>query len=267
MKTSIITSFLSLFFICTACKKATKQEVKTPISKEVVKDKKSQIEIIENAHQKEEFLAHNAIQTDITIMFGGNKILQGNMLVSSDSSKGIITLKDGSKIYTIDNKVYHTPNIKGKNIVRFHAYTWSYFFLLPYKLSDNGTKWDQFEQTTLNGTNKNSQRLTFTSGTGDAPDDWYYIYSDTETNLITEAAYIVTYGKTKEQAEAHPHAIQYNNHQAINGIPFATDWSFWEWSKEDGLTKQIGQANLANIQFTEIDKNTFTPPSDFVEIK
>jgi len=267
MKNYFITTILSAFTLCTACKEAPKQEATTSVVTENTKKSIHQVDIIEKSHQKEAFLSHGAIQTDIAIAFGGNEILKGNMLVSTDSSKGVITMEDGSKIYTVNDKVYHTPNIKGKNSVRFHAYTWSYFFLLPYKLSDEGTIWDSFETTILNEKEKNSQRLTFTSGTGDAPDDWYIIYSDPKTNFISEAAYIVTYGKAKEQAEKEPHAIQYNNYQFINGIPFASDWSFWGWSKEKGLTQQIGQANLANIQFTETNKDTFTPPSDFVEFQ
>ncbi|NJB83073.1 DUF6503 family protein [Wenyingzhuangia aestuarii] len=266
MKTT--TLFIATVFgvasLFTACKEAPKQEQKTQ-NTQVQKTSIPEIDVIQNAHHKNHFLTKEAIQFDITISFGGNEILKGNMLLTTDSSKGVITLEDGSKIYTLDNKVYHTPNIKNENRVRFNAYTWAYFFLLPYKLYDEGTKWDEFEKTTLNGEEKNSQRLTFTSGTGDAPDDWYYIYSDPKTNLISAAAYIVTLGKTKEEAEQDPHAIKYGNYNLVDGIPFATHWTYWGWNKKEGLTKQIGEATLSNFQFIDFNKNLFTPPSNFIE--
>ncbi|MDO6738141.1 hypothetical protein [Wenyingzhuangia sp. 2_MG-2023] len=264
-----ITSYFIVSTICvatlfTACKEAPKQEKKPEITK--VKDTSiPQIDAIQNAHHKDHFLSKEAIQFDIAIAFGGNEILKGNMTLTTDSSKGLIALEDGSKIYTLNNKVYYTPNIKNEKRVRFNAYTWSYFFLLPYKLSDQGTQWDEFEKTTLNGEEKNSQRLTFASGTGDAPDDWYYIYSDPKTNLTSAAAYIVTLGKTKEAAEADPHAIKYSNYQSVDGIPFATNWTYWGWNKTEGLTKQIGEATLSNIHFINNTNDLFVPPADFIE--
>jgi hypothetical protein len=45
-----------------------------------------------------------------------------------------------------------------------------------------------------------TEKLTFKSGTGDAPDDWYVVYADKKTNLL-ETAYIVTLKAGKEEAE------------------------------------------------------------------
>jgi hypothetical protein len=33
-------------------------------------------------------------------------------------------------------------------------------------------------------TNYLTEKLTFKSGTGDAPDDWYVVYADKKTNLL-----------------------------------------------------------------------------------
>lgn len=113
----------------------------------------------------------------------------------------------------------------------------------------------------------NSQKLTFKNGTGDAPDDWYITYSDPSTNLIKVAAYIVTAGKTKEEAEKNPHAIAYNNYEIIEQIPLATSWTFWEWNKNEGLTKEIGNATLSNFEFLKNDDKLFEVPEDFIEVK
>ncbi len=219
---------------------------------------------IETAHKKEAFLSQKAIQFDAEITFGGKEHLKGNFVLATDSSKGVITLNDGGKIYIDANKVYHTPHIKNEAMVRFDAYTWSYFMLLPYKLADKGTIWSEFETATLNNTELYRKRLSFETGTGDAPDDWYYIYSDTKTNLLSYAAYIVTFGSSKEKAEKDPHAIKYNKYTTIQGIPLATDWSFWEWNKTTGLGKQLGAASITNIKFVTPKASVFKAPENAI---
>jgi hypothetical protein len=34
-----------------------------------------------------------------------------------------------------------------------------------------------------------TEKLTFKSGTGDAPDDWYVVYADKKTNLLEKHRY------------------------------------------------------------------------------
>ncbi len=111
----------------------------------------------------------------------------------------------------------------------------------------------------------NSQKLTFKQGIGDAPDDWYIIYAHPEKHMINAAAYIVTAGKTKVEAEKDPHAIQYENYQLVDGIPLATTWTFWSWSEENGLIKQLGMAQLSDFKFVSITEPIFQPPKDFVQ--
>lgn len=219
---------------------------------------------IEKAHHKDQFLSYKAIEFDISVSFMGKEHINAQITSLTNSSKSLITLTNGDKIYINNNKVTHTPNIKNEKMVRFDAYTWSYFFLFPYKLSDKGTKWSKFGTENLNGENKNIQFLNFESGTGDAPDDWYYVYSKPNTNLIDTAAYIVSFGKTKKKAEEEPHAIKYENYTNINSIPFATDWSFWIWNKKEGLTKKIGKASIKNIKFINPDNSLFTYPKHYV---
>jgi len=222
---------------------------------------------VEYAHKKKDFLAKEAIQFDIVVTFRENEILNAKMTLSTNSSKGLIELENGEKIYFNNDKVVHSPNLENSTQVRFTAFTWSYFFLFPYKLSDPGTIWNDTELETLNDRPYNTQKLTFEAGTGDAPDDWYILYADTKTNLTEVAAYIVTAGKTKMKAEEDPHAIKYLNYRAIDGIPIAHRWTFWEWRVEHGLMDQLGGAILENVQFVEVGDDFFDAPTDFIEEK
>lgn len=225
----------------------------------------AEIQKIETAHKRSDFLSKKAIQFDIVLTFGNKVRLDGTLTLATNSSKALITYKDGRKIYVVGDKVHRSPNMENAKSARFAAYTWSYFFMLPYKLSDGGTVWSNIGQDSLDNQLYNAQKLNFEAGTGDAPDDWYYIYSKPENDLVEHAAYIVTAGQSKEAAEEDPHSIQYLDYKSVGGIPIAHEWKFWEWRTTEGLTRVLGGAVLSNIKFVEPKEDFFTPPSDFLQ--
>ncbi|RTY88634.1 hypothetical protein [Flavobacterium sp. RSP15] len=218
---------------------------------------------IEFAHHKQQFLSKEAIQFNIKLEFGGKERLNAKMIVLTNSSKGVLEFKNKSKIIFDQDKVFYSAAIPNEESVRFDAFTWEYFFLFPFKLSDRGTKWNPYENKEIDHNDYLTQKLTFESGTGDAPDDWYVVYAKKSDNLIEKAAYIVTVKGNKEEAEKNPHAIQYLEYEEVDGVPIATKWLFWEWKKEEGLTKEIGKATLSDIQFVSVDKDTFRPGANF----
>ncbi|AXT20117.1 hypothetical protein D7030_03080 [Flavobacteriaceae bacterium AU392] len=250
----------------TGCKKEVKKDSIPSNEIETVVESKinSHTDLIEIAHKKAIFDISKAIKFDIDLTFGGQQILDATISVSTNSEYSIIEMKNGEKIYIHNDKVFCSPGLKDDPSVRFGAYTWSYFFLFPYKLNDNGTKWSSY--TPSESENQfNASKLTFEANIGDAPDDWYVVYSDKNTNIIDHAAYIVTLGKTTEEAEKDPHAIQYLDYKPINDIPFAHNWIFWEWRTEEGLTNKIGSATLSNIQFIDDLKANFKIPDGYIE--
>lgn len=227
---------------------------------------KNFVQKIEKAHQKNKFLEKEAIQFDLKLSFGGKEKLDAKITLLTNSSKGAIEYKNGAKIIFNNEKVFYSANIPNEESVRFDAYTWAYFFQFPYKLSDSGTKWSFYDNTKANQEDYVTQKLTFISGTGDAPDDWYVVYANKSTNLIDKAAYIVTVNGNKEEAEKNPHVINYIDYKEVEGIPIATKWLFWEWEKNVGVTKEIGNATLTNIKFISANKDYFAPDASFKSI-
>jgi hypothetical protein len=226
-------------------------------------EKENFVEKIEKSHQKTDFLAKQAIQYDFKLEFGGKERMDAQFTILTNSAEGVIEFKNGSKIIFNKDKVFYSPTIPNEKSVRFDAYTWEYFFLFPYKLSDPGTKWNEYENKEANHKEYLTEKLTFESGTGDAPDDWYVVYANKATNLIEKAAYIVTVNGNKEEAEKNPHAIQYLEYKKIDGIPIATKWIYWEWKEGEGLTNNIGNATLKNIKFVTVNEDTFKIDSSF----
>ncbi|MGB0423968.1 MAG: hypothetical protein ACPGED_06585 [Flavobacteriales bacterium] len=199
----------------------------------------------EQVHQKELFSTHDSLVFDLQLYFGGNERLIGELALATNSTGGKITYENGNFISYGSDGISHSDEIKPES-ARFSAYTWSYFALMPFKLTDPGTNWETIALDFHNGTVAN--KLTFGENIGDAPDDWYILTTNSE-GLLHEAAYIVTARSTVEEAESDPHAIRYENYKSINGIPVAHDWTFFAWNEQVGSSDTLGYAKLSNIRF------------------
>ena len=104
--------------------------------------------------------------------------------------------------------------------------------------------------------------MTFTDGVGDTPDDWYVIYADPESHRLTALAYVVTYGKTLEEASTEPHAATYDGWKSIDALFVPTLLRFWNWSEADGLVGDpIGTATFTDLSFARADEGAFDAPS------
>ncbi|WP_299185813.1 DUF6503 family protein [uncultured Aquimarina sp.] len=222
------------------------------------------IKSIEKAHKKDKFLDHKAVSFYIKIIFNGKEHLEGKVTMLTNSSKIRIDKKDESKLIYDGEKVYLCPADANDKGARFDMFTWTYFFGLPYKLSDPGTKWEMQDDRTLNNTIHSTAKLTFEAGTGDAPDDWYVIYADPVAKSLQAAAYIVTFGSDGDtsKAEADPHAIHYKDFTSIDSIPFATKWEFYGWTSEKGMTDKLGEATISDITFLENEGKLFDDPEN-----
>lgn len=256
--------------ILTSCKekKEPKESVEVPTATEMPE---AQPEItaftnsIELAHKKEAFLSNDAVAYDFTVSFGGNTLLDGKITQKTDGSMVRIDNKDGSVIVFDGDKVYaNNVDVAANPMTRFHIFTWSYFFAMPYKLNDPGTQWSSEEMLTYGDTKYPTSRLSFENGVGDTSEDWYVVYKDPKTNVLDGVAYIVSFGKSVEAAEEEPHFAKYEDLTVVDGVPFATKWSFHNWNKEDGYTDQIGEASITNIKFTETPATFYAQPENGV---
>ena len=268
MKAYIIYLF-PLVMLLVSCNENAKENNKKVMNQlEKVATKKSDIHSFTapmyKGHQTEEFLKQQVFQFEIDLNFGGNDRLDGTLYTSTNSSGIRIDKTDGSSLVFDGQQVYLTPAEANEKGARFDMFTWQYFFALPYKLNDPGTQWEDLGTLKLSDSLElPAGKLSFESGTGDAPDDWYVVYFSPENGLIQTAGYIVTFGgRDPKQAEANAHAICYHDYQDIAGIPVATRWTFHNWNKESGLGEQLGEATLSNLKFIRLQDSIFTKPEN-----
>lgn len=221
---------------------------------------------VETAHAKSDFLEKDIIEFDLLLIFNGQERLNGTLTLSTDSRKGLIAEKNGDQLFFDGDQVFYKDRDSLQtDKLRFKAFTWPYFFLFPYKLTDDGTYWEDYSNKKLNEDTYEVEQLTFGDDIGDSPEDWYITYSDTTTHLIHAAAYIVTYSKSQEDAEEDPHAIVYKDYQEIDGIPIAHQWTFWGW--RDGLlTEQLGEATISSVSFLNASERDLTTPKGFKKL-
>ncbi len=223
------------------------------------------IAAIERAHHAEAWRSHAAFQANITVTFGGETALEGTMLFETQGRRVRMVLADGTLLVFDGEHAWVSPadaEVAGPP-PRFHLLTWPYFVAAPFKLRDPGTHLEDMGLMTLRDQSMPAARLTFDSGVGDTPDDWYILYRDPQSHHLAAMAYIVTYGASAEEAEKEPHAITYEQVKPIDGVAVPQRWRFWLWDAEHGLVGDpIGEVWLNNVRFVTPDADAFARPDD-----
>ncbi len=201
------------------------------------------------------------VSYDLNLIFGGTPRFVGKITQTTDMDKILLEQQESTEVFDGDMVHVATTGELNTKSARFNALTWPYFFSLPFKLDDPGTKLEAIENQTVGDVVYRRAKLTFAAGTGDAPDDWYILYFDAEDRLAG-AAYIVTFGgKSAEEAVANAHAIQYHDYEQKDGVLFSRKWTFHNWNEESGWTDQIGEAEVSNIEvLAELPADQFAIP-------
>lgn len=223
---------------------------------------------IEKAHGMSIWQKKRAVEMDLVLEFGGSEALKCKLIFDMHTSKARMELVNGTTLVFDGQRAWVSPTESKMPMARFHLLTWSYFLAAPFKLRDPGTHLEKYDKLLINDKLSETAKLTFDKGTGDAPDDWYIIYPQSETNQIEAMAYIVSYGKDVAEAQKQPHAIVYHEYMDIDGVKLSTLWTLHHWSKEQGPHGEaIGKVKLSNIKFINPAKDAFDKPDDAREDK
>lgn len=223
---------------------------------------------IERAHGKDAWNRHEALSTDFVLVLGQKEEMRGTMLFETAGGRSRIDLPDGTVMVFDGKAAWVSPASAQVPMARFHLLTWPYFVAAPMKLSDPGTHLEDQGRLPLQGETYPAAKLTFAPGTGDTPDDWYVVYADPATHHLKALAYIVTYGKSTEQANEEPHVAVYDSYLTVNGVSLATQLRFWLWSREQGSHGDVlGEITFTNAGFVTPDADAFTKPEDSREDK
>lgn len=218
---------------------------------------------IEEAHGAEAWHRAEAVTAEAALDFAGNRVFEATMTFTPNMERVRIDRADDARIYWADGTARVSPADAEYPRARFHVLTWPYFLAAPMKLRDPGTHLESLGPREMDGTSYDTARLTFDSGVGDSPDDWYVVYRDAETQRVGAMAYIVTFGTATEEAEAEPHAIRYTDYRDIAGVAIPHTWLFYNWGEEEGIHGEpIGRMTLSEVGLESVEAGFFTPPED-----
>ncbi|MEO1235985.1 MAG: hypothetical protein AAFX76_04275 [Planctomycetota bacterium] len=228
-------------------------------------DPVAQIAAIEHAHHGATYNAQQAIQADFEVDFGQAFTLSGTMWFTPSMSHVRMELSDDTVVVYDGQTAWVSPADATTPGVpaRFHVLTWPYFVAVPYKLDDPGTLHEDVGDTPVRDTSGTlpGVKVTFESGVGDTPDDWYIALSDPATHQLKALAYIVTYGTPAEEANKKPSIVLYDDFVEVDGVPFATTWTFHFWNPDAGVDGEPkGTASLSNVAFVTPPAGAFDKP-------
>ena len=239
----------------------------TAVDPPVVESSESYVAAVERAHGGAAWDAKRAVEADLRVQFGGNERFSGKLVYEPGGNRVRMVGDDGRVLVFDGERAWYTPtDLEMPPGPRFHLLTWTYFLAAPFKLDDPGAHLEPWSPSELLGDPVQIARLTFGENVGDTPDDWYHLYSDSETRRLRGMAYIVTYGKSVEQGEQEPHAIVYHDYETVDGVTLPMRWTFHHWSPEQGVHGEpIGEVTLENLRFTEPAAEVFEKPEGAAE--
>jgi hypothetical protein len=139
---------------------------------------------------------------------------------------------------------------------RFWALTPFYFIAIPFVLADPGVELEETGSAELEGRAYDLLKVTYGSGVGDSPDDYYIVYIDAETKRVGAVRYIVSYpGFFPEGGHSPEKLMIYDGEQRAGGILFAKTFRTFEWDggERGSLVTKIEMTDVAFRPETSVD--------------
>lgn len=132
---------------------------------------------------------------------------------------------------------------------RFWSLTPYYFVAMPFVLADPGVQLDTAGQMTTEGTTYDLVHVTFEDGTGDAPDDYYYLLLDPATRRVGGVRYVVSYPGFFPEGGATPEKLMlYDGAQTASGITLQEGFRSFAWT-DDGAGAPSAEGAVTDLRF------------------
>ena len=132
---------------------------------------------------------------------------------------------------------------------RFWSLTPYYFIAMPFVLADPGVNLESAGDMMAEDQRYDLVRVTFESGTGDAPDDYYLLLLDPETDRVGGVRYVVLYpGFFPEGRHTPERMMLYDGEQTVDGILLQRGFRSFAWS-DDGVGEPAARGTLSDVHF------------------
>lgn len=162
---------------------------------------------------------------------------------------------------------------KNSNVFNYNTRFWSltpYFFVgQPFVLQGKGTNLELLDQVEFKNSLYNVVKVTFDSGTGDAPDDYYVLYFNTRSRKLEVIRYIVSYPGYFEKGKHLPEKfMELQGEQIVEGITFPKNYKTYWLNEENAPGEHITDIQLSEIKFLpQLESSYFDVPKDAKVLK
>ena len=152
--------------------------------------------------------------------------------------------------------------------MRFWALTPYYFLGQPFILDGEGVNLEKLEDKSFKNKMYDAIKVTFSAGTGDAPDDYYVLYFGKENHKLAVIRYIVSYPKYFPEGGHLPEKLMaLQGTTTVNGIELSTGYHTHWLTKDEQPGEHITTITVSDISFKpEVEKTYFETPEGGIEI-
>ena len=179
-----------------------------------------------------------------------------------DSYQTIDTWSNRAKHTSVTDSTVHfgwtgdTAWIKAKDSTafaydtKFWALTPIYFLGQPFILDGEGVNLELLPKISYKDASQDAVKVTFEEGTGDAPDDYYILYFNSDNHQLSAIRYIVSYpAYFKDGGHLPEKFMEVIGEIDIDGILLPTGYKT-HWSKENGTAGEyITKIEVSDVNF------------------
>lgn len=141
---------------------------------------------------------------------------------------------------------------------KFWALTPIYFLGQPFILDGEGVNLELLPQQVYKEKNNDVIKVTFDSGTGDAPDDYYILYFDATSHQLSVIRYIVSYpAYFKDGGHLPEKFMDLSEYKTFSGITFPTLYKTHWLAENEQPGDYITKIDVSNIEFIKNLKEGF----------
>ena len=146
---------------------------------------------------------------------------------------------------------------------KFWAITPLYLMGFPFVLDGEGVNLELLADSDYKGKTNKVVKITFDAGTGDAPDDYYILHFDAETNLLIGTRYIVSYPQYfKDGGHAPEKFMEVGTLVNTEGILLPSELKT-HWTVEGKPGEHITQIDISDYSFKkELGEDFYEMPPD-----
>lgn len=221
------------------------------------------------AHGLEAWWGKEVVKLEAKMLFGGNKVVDGEFTFEAHGPKARYDRADGVSIIFDGKTAWVSPAEAEAPMGRFHVLTWPWFVMAPFKMVGDGITLSEHSVREIDGVPHYTMKQTFGSDMGDAPDDWYRFFINKDTKRIDAMSYIVTYGTDLEQANKQPSIIRYLDYRNAEGPILSSEYEFWYWNPNTNSyvgDEPKGFGSIRNVRYMSLEKADFIIPEGAKEL-